>query len=172
MKGRSSGLSARVEIVPQKDEEIELAGAVSSLIASVESGVPFLSRSPGFALRTNTENTQTDTIQTSPSAQIQRSSIIVTPGEVVRMVFRVDLRLSRLFPAAGMNHIVAPIAAIQQHGSLRECSVNLVPGEVRDFSGRTRAHGARLGRECVRAGNGELFVLIGAGCSAYAHAAD
>src|SRR5271166_2218224 len=39
-------------------------------------------------------------------------------------VFRMDFRLTRFFPAAGMDHVVAAVASVEQHRAFRKCVVH------------------------------------------------
>src|SRR5215469_13940272 len=46
-------------------------------------------------------------------------------------VFRMDFRLAGLFSAAGMDHVVAAVTAVEQHCSLGERLVHLALSPIR-----------------------------------------
>ena len=86
-------------------------------------------------------------------------------------ILGVDLCLTGLFAAAGVDHVIAAIASVEQNGTFGECLVHFVLRPVRHCRCWITS-GVRRRIKCLRTGDRELLVLVGSRSSTHAHAPD
>src|SRR5882724_6001571 len=95
-------------------------------------------------------------------------------------ILRVDFGQPRLFPPAGVDHVIAPTTVVE-YRALVERSIHVASLEVFHSAGRNRRRWSRRIRwrdrrcfpyEDIRAGDGEFLILLRTGCAADSDCAD